>query len=287
MEEYYFLFISAFIYTAIASIQDLKTREVPNWLNFSFIALGLSYRAFYSLYVKDYHFFLFGILGVICFFALANLFYYTKVFAGGDAKLLIGFGAIFPIMQYWDLLFVSLGFILLLFAVGAVYSLIYSVFLALKNYYLFRSKFIIRLKKGKYLFLISLIAIALFVLEVNYFKSSYYLLFSTAIFLLLIPFLYIYLKALEESCLIKEVRAKELTEGDWLENDVKVGNKFIRKSVHGLSLEEIKLLKKYNKKVIVRYGIPFIPAFFIAFVLMALFYSFSMVDFSSLIASLF
>src|SRR3989338_6014136 len=107
MEEYYFLFVLTFLFTLFASIQDLKKREVANWLNFSFIAFALTYRAFYSLATKNFQFFLFGILGFAIFFILAHALYYSKAFAGGDAKLLMGFGVILPYTSYNSLLILS------------------------------------------------------------------------------------------------------------------------------------------------------------------------------------
>jgi len=129
MKEYYFLFGLAFIWMVFATVQDLKSREVANWLNFSLIGFALAYRAFYSAAFDKWEFFLFGILGFSVFFVLAHLMYYGKIFAGGDAKLLMALGVILPFEKYRSLLFDGLGFIFVLFFVGAVYSLAYSVFL--------------------------------------------------------------------------------------------------------------------------------------------------------------
>ena len=38
----------------IGSFTDIKTREVPDWLNFSLIPLGLGIRLIYSLITSDY-----------------------------------------------------------------------------------------------------------------------------------------------------------------------------------------------------------------------------------------
>src|SRR3989344_3031111 len=118
MKEYYFLFAVALIWTLAASIQDIKKREVANWLNFSLVAFALAYRAFYSVITNNYKFFLFGALGFILFLILANMLYYAKAFAGGDAKLLIAYGAILPFSGYLNIIFLSITFLLLLFSVG-------------------------------------------------------------------------------------------------------------------------------------------------------------------------
>ena len=89
-----FLLILGLIWLIVASIQDIKKREVANWLSFSLIAFALVYRAFYSVLFFDLWFFLYGLIGLILFVGLAYAFYYARIFAGGDAKLLMGLGAI-------------------------------------------------------------------------------------------------------------------------------------------------------------------------------------------------
>jgi acyl-CoA synthetase (AMP-forming)/AMP-acid ligase II len=79
--------------------------------------------------------------------------------------------------------------------------------------------------------------------------------------------LYPYLKALEV-CMVKRVNAKDLQIGDWLEEDVRIGKKTIRKTVHGLSFEDIAILKKARKKVLIKDGIPFTIAFLGALIFM-------------------
>ncbi len=89
----------------------------------------------------------------------------------------------------------------------------------------------------------------------------------------IIPYLYLSAKAIDEVCMIKKISPKNLTEGDWLYKDVKIGNKFVKKSWDGLTKQEIKLLKKKDY-VFVRQGIPFSPAFLIAFLILIYFWFF-------------
>ena len=84
-----FLVAIGLIWILIASIQDLKKREVYNWLSFSLIGVALSYRLFYSILSGNWSFLLYGILGLIVFFALSQAFYYGKVFAGGRSVRLV------------------------------------------------------------------------------------------------------------------------------------------------------------------------------------------------------
>ncbi len=86
------------------------------------------------------------------------------------------------------------------------------------------------------------------------------------------PYIYFFAKAIDEACMIKLVPVKKLTEGDWIYKDIKVGKRIIKAKWEGLSKEEIILLKKRYKKVLIRQGIPFSPVFLISY--LALIYLF-------------
>jgi len=281
LEKYYFLFFIALIWIIFATLQDLKTREVSNWLNFSLISIALAYRGFYSAFIGDYSFLLFGLLGFGLFFILGNVFYYAKVFAGGDAKLLMGLGAVLPFESYSDLAIVSLSFIFILFLVGTAYSLIYTVFLVYQNKNKFKKEFNKTLDSCKNLFIISIFFSALLLI---FLWQSVMWIFIIA-FLFTLPLLYIYLLALERSCMIKLVDVDKLTEGDWLEQEVRIGGHIIRKNVHGLSLKDIEKLKKAKKKVLIKEGIPFVPAFLISFLVMVFFFLVLELDLQKLLFS--
>jgi len=164
MQEYYFLFALAFLWTLFASIQDLKQREVANWLNFSLIAFALAYRAFYSISTKNPKFFLLGLTGTILFIMLAYALYYGKAFAGGDAKLLMAYGAILPFTSFSNIIPLTLLFLFLLFSIGAIYSIIYSFFIISKNKKTFTKEFKNKTKKHKKMLVVSLTIFTLLIL---------------------------------------------------------------------------------------------------------------------------
>jgi prepilin signal peptidase PulO-like enzyme (type II secretory pathway) len=66
--------------------------------------------------------------------------------------------------------------------------------------------------------------------------------------------------------MVRTVPVSKLTEGDWLYKNIRVKGKLIRSSWEGLSKKEINFIKKNRKKVRVKYGIAFVPVFFIAFI---------------------
>jgi prepilin signal peptidase PulO-like enzyme (type II secretory pathway) len=65
--------------------------------------------------------------------------------------------------------------------------------------------------------------------------------------------------------MIREVKPENLIVGDWLVKEVRIGSKKIVPSWEGLSEKDILLLKKNKKKVLVRFGIPYVPVFFFSF----------------------
>src|SRR3972149_7618794 len=97
MFEIIFLFVLALIWIIFATIQDVRTTEIANWLSFSLIAFALAFRFFYSLFIENFSFFYQGLIGLGIFFVLGNMLYSGKMFAGGDARLFIALGAILPI----------------------------------------------------------------------------------------------------------------------------------------------------------------------------------------------
>jgi Flp pilus assembly protein protease CpaA len=264
-----FLLILAGIWLVIASYCDIKKREVPNWLNFSLIAFALAYRAFYSAISQDLVFFVYGLAGFMVFFILAYAFYYGRIFAGGDAKLLMGLGAILPFSNNIASNLLVFGlFVFLLLLAGSVYGLLYSFFLVIKNPGKFVKEFNKEFNSGKKLVLIGLIFAILSLIFVFYIREAIFAVLPLII--LIFPFLFIYGKAVENSCMIVEMPGNKATVGDWIYEPVKVRGKIIKPYWEGLSEEEVKLLRKV-KKIKIKQGIPFVPSFLIAFILLLLF----------------
>lgn len=261
--KYWFLFAIALIWIIFASVQDIKKKEVANWLNYSLLVTALAYRGFYSLVNLDYWFFIYGAIGAVAFAILANALYYSKIFGGGDARLLIGIGAILPFESFMDMIGEGIMFIFLLFLIGAVYSIIFSFFILARNL----DKFKIGFRKNKKILLISypiVIILSIIMKSLMFANGGFYFLITL---LLILPLLYVYLLSLDK-CMIQLVKPDELQEGDWLNEDVKLAKgKVIRKSVHGLSKEDIALLRKARKSVWIKEGVVFVPVFLISFII--------------------
>lgn len=265
-----FLIVLGLIWILFAVIQDLKKREIANWLNFSLVIFALAFRFFYCLFGNSgYSFFIQGVMGFILFFILGNLLYYGKVFAGGDAKLMIGLGAVIPFSESF---FLNINLVILFFAAfliaGALYGIAFSFLLALKNRKNFAKEFSKQFSRKKKLFYLSWVFVALFIILSFFVSFVIYL----AIVFFVLPYLYISAKAIDEACMIKKVKTSNLTEGDWLYENIKVSRKLIKAKWEGLSKEEIKLLRKNKKEIFIRQGIPFSPVFLIGYIVLIYIY---------------
>jgi Flp pilus assembly protein protease CpaA len=265
--ENLFLIILGLIWIIGAVMQDLKRREVDNLWNFSLIFFALSYRASISVFNWNYWFFINGIIGLVIFIILGNLFYYSRLFAGGDAKLLMALGSILPFSYNLiiNLKIFSL-FILLFLVCGSFYAIFYSFFLVFKNWKNFNKEFKKQFKNYKYMFLFSIFIFIILIFLGFFFEKMIFLL---AFVILFFPVLFVFAKSVEESCMIKLIPVSKLTIGDWLYKDIKVGNKKIESNWEGVSEEELKLIqRKYKKKILIKQGIPFTPSFLLGFLVL-------------------
>lgn len=263
-----FLVVLGLVWIVMAVIQDFHSREVANWLNFSLLLFALAFRAFFSAFTNNYMFLVFGLVGLAVFFVLGHILYHARLFAGGDAKLFIALGAVIPFANnFLDNNLIFFVFVISLLFGGALWSLAYSAFLSLKNKKVFIKEFKSLFKKNKVNFYSALAFSIGFVLFFLFTKEVYILLIP--IFALGLFFVYIYTKAVEQSCMIVHVSTSKLTVGDWLAEEVRVGSKVIKPYWEGLNEEQVKLLKKSHKgKVLIKQGVPFTPAFLIAFLVL-------------------
>lgn len=273
MYEVIFLSVLALIWIIFATVQDLKSREIANWLNFSLIIFALGFRFFYCLFsqTQGFSFFYQGLIGLGIFFVLGNLLYYGRMFAGGDAKLIIALGVILPFSESFlvNLKIFVLFFFIFLF-VGAFYGLLLGIILVSRNFKQFKKEFYKKLKKNKriiyFTMFLGLVLMAFVFIEI--------LLFFLGILIFILPYFYLYAKAIDEACMVKKIKINQLKEGDWLYKNLKVGKKLIKTNWDGLTKQEIKEIKKKYKEVKIKQGIPFTPVFLISFLILVCLYFF-------------
>ena len=265
MFEIYFLITIAIIWMIFAAVQDIKKREIANWLNFSLIIFALSFRFFYSFFSESFGYFYQGLIGLGIFFILGNILYYIRFFAGGDAKLMIALGTILPFSESFSSnLWIFSVFLLVFLFTGAIYTIFSSVFFSMKNLKEFKKEFNKQLTRNKKLiYPVLILGLAIMVFG---FLDNIFLVLGILIFIL--PYIYVYAKAVDESSMVKEIRTSQLTEGDWLYKDVKVGKKIIKARWDGLKKEEINQIRKKYRTVLIKYGLPFSPVFLISFLIL-------------------
>jgi len=259
-------------------VQDFRKREVANWWNFSLIVFVLAFRASVSISQLDYWYFLWGLIGLGAGFVLAELFYYSRLFAGGDAKLLMALGTILPLSFYWkDNVNILLIFLLMFLFAGAVYGFVYSLLLSAFNFGKFKKEFVNQFLKYKNINYITIIVGTVLSILLIIFELYFFILLP--ILLIISPILFNYAKSIEEVCMNRLVAVKDLTIGDWTVKSIKIRNKLIKPHWEGLSEEELNLVQRRldkNKKVWVKQGIPFTPSFLFGLLITIIFlYSFT------------
>ena len=257
------------IFLIIATICDIKTHEIPDYLTYSLIFTGLIIKLVYSLLTNNFSLILYGIVGLAAMYLVGSSLYYTKQWGGGDTKLLMGLGITITSPEFIK---TNLPFLLILFLniiiIGAIYSLIIGSALAIKNWKKFISEFKIISKKNsiksleKILFIISLAPLILIFL-INF--NKIFLLLVFLIINIYIPLL-ITIKSVEKAVMYKTILAKNLREGDWLINPIIKNHKtLVKPRSIGLTKQDISIIIKNKiQKVLIKEGIPFVPSITIA-----------------------
>mgnify|MGYP001605685926 CR=1 FL=1 len=252
------------IVLVIASYSDLRTKEVPDWLSYGFIAAAFGLRGIYS-FQEGWQILVSGIAGFIAFYLLALLFYYTHQWGGGDSKLLMGMGAALGISYpFTEASFTSLWFLLLLLFSGALYGMVWLGVLAFKRRNCLFPELRSLLGDHKRLHIGIGFSSVLFI---GAGFLVHYLLFVLSM-LAVLYYLLLFLVAVQSCCFVSERDTKMLTEGDWLAEDVVVhGKKLLKKKT--LINSDIEKLHSHNiSSVLVKEGIPFVPSFLIAYLIL-------------------
>ncbi|MGM5481057.1 MAG: prepilin peptidase [Nanobdellota archaeon] len=263
-----------------ASYTDLKTREVPDFLNYTLMALGIILAGVASILSGTISPVFHSITGLLGGYLLGSLMFYTGQWGGGDAKMLMAIGAIhgiaIPQILGGEVPFFVTTFISFMLA-GALYGLVYAIVLMLKNLRTVAEELSKHHSKAQAsmvrnivfgigiiglgsIFLVNDVALQIMIgLMVGFLVVGYYMLLLGRI--------------VEKTCMIRDVPLRKLTVGDWIVEDVNVdGKRVCGPKDLGISETQIKELKKHKiKNVKVKYGIPFIPGFLLGYAIMLVF----------------
>lgn len=260
---------------AIGSYTDIKTLEVPDWINYFLISVGLGGNLIYTLIENNPTYIINSVLGLIFALIIGFAMYFAGQWGGGDSKMLFGIGALIGVSYPFELDFFFVFLINVVFA-GAFYGILWIIVKGIMN----RKKLPVKINKYMKQYsktrIISSIFILLILIGLFFVNLESYLKIVLAIFMVslyIINYLFVLVKAVEEVAMVKYIEPEKLTEGDWIPENIYVGKKLIAGPKDlGIKKEQIALLLKYKKqgkidKVKVKYGMPFVPSFFIAFVM--------------------
>ena len=263
-----FLIIITITILIIASISDLKTREVPDYLSHSLIAIASVSIILIAIESNNFKIILNSFIIFVVFLIISLIMYYSRQWGGGDSKIFMVLGIIFytypkSLLNYLNpnlTIPFPLTLIINILIFGSVYGLIYSLILLKKS----KKKFKPKINKLFFAPPIILIITSLFFKDV----IRIFILFLSLL-TLVYPYLLYYVKFIEKNCMLKIIPIKNLTEGDWISEDIK---NIYKKSSLGVTKKQIEQIKNLKiKKVWVKYGIPFIPSFLIAVIISLIF----------------
>ncbi len=256
----------------IASYTDIKKFEVPDWLNYAGIAAGLGIHIIFAAQQWNMEPIYSSLLGLGAGIALGCLMFYTGQWGGGDAKLLMAVGALLGFEL--DKFSFSASYFINLVLMGGFWGVFWSGGLAALNPKKFWKTFTaLRMhKQYKLLRITSMLVTVVFLIGAFIITDFKLHLLALAIVTYGLAYLAIFIRAVELSCMHKWVTPDKLTEGDWLVHSVKVGKTIIKPPKLGLMQKQVDFLQRAYRqkkldKVLVKYGVPFVPAFLLAFIL--------------------
>lgn len=253
---YEILLITSLIGIMIATFSDLKTREVPDYLSYTMISAGILGNLILAAGVKNFLPLIWMAISIICGFGFGYFMNKSGQWGGGDTKLLVGCASLigYNISLFFD-------FFANLLICGAFYGIFSILFLGIKNFE--------KVKKdvGKIDLFFIILGIFISIILIRYFLFPFSIFIGVSVILLSS---FRFMKAVEKNCFIKYVDAVKLTEGDWIIEEIKVGNEKILPSKEGLSKKDVEVIKNWwksgkVKKVKIKEGIPFVPSFLISY----------------------
>lgn len=255
------ILIFLFVLLVLASLEDLRIREVPDVLSYFLLAAGLLYAAYVSFLTADIQPIINSFGGVIATYLFGLALMHMNMWGGGDTKLLMGIAAFITTWPPVDLV----TYIFLIFFLGAFYGLAWTKYLVFKHWKELTTKH----PEIKNLpFFVAPIVIAIKILVFILIPEGYRILLSVALSIVILSLATTYiLQKAQDILTIQNVDAKNLVLGDWLVEDVEVNDGTVYPRNSGLTEQDLRRIKQADvESVRVKYGIPFIPSFLVAYI---------------------
>jgi len=251
----YLLKIFLLFLLSILSIIDLRTKETPYFLSFSLILSGFLSVIIYIMSDLNLNNLLEHILilliNIVLSFFISYFKYKFGLWGGGDFLVFIGISLYITIL--FPFLLSPIVFLIFIYLSTVFYNTFYLMVLYLKNRFFSKYE------------LVFFIIIFVSMLTKKILMSILVFLTWTILVLHKINILYF----------IRKIPINKLREEDWLAYDIYKNNDIILKVNEvreGINREHIKFLKKKDVSfVYIKEGIPYLPTFLLAFILMLLF----------------
>lgn len=256
----------------IGTATDIDRREVPDWVNYGMLAAGVGLGVMATLLQASWIPLAYSLAGLLLGYLVGAAMYYTGQWGGGDAKMMMGLGALLGLpFLTWTIAPFFLVFLLFSVLAGAGYGLAWMLYLGVRD----RKKVAAHIHKVtqtpkmiKLRVVIIVVTLLLIVTAVVTRNLIIILLAVLAACSYLILFLAVFAKAIEKISFIKQLPVEKLVPGDWIVGEVKVGKKvLVPNSNTGITPKQIEAVQQSKlKHVTVKEGIPFVPSFLIAYV---------------------
>ncbi len=276
----YLGFSIAIVGSTIAAVWDLKTTEVPDYVSIITAVSGLLVNLAMWQFTGEFMYFLASIVVGTSFFALGWLFFLTGVWGGADAFVMGAVGFAMPVLPEvfsplslatWPF---ALTLLMNIFIIGAVYTLLFALFKGLSDKSVVEEYF--RDIKNYWktvlaifiVYCVVIIGFSRILVPDQFLNNSLTYISVSGPFLLGMLLIYRFLKVVENVGMTKKVDVEELSVGDVLAEDVKIGEETISSDrIVGLSEENVEEIRESVETVNIRSGVMFVPAFPVAIIL--------------------
>ncbi len=251
MQEQLFLFGLTVVAIILATISDLKTFEIPDSISYFLIIFGISAQIILAVTSQSFQPITALLISLVIASAIAIPLFLLGQWGGGDTKLLLGVAAMIPTFHTTVLPFI-LTFTFNLFLLGGAYAILIMVYISAKNW--------------KRLVKISPLVETLLIITTVSLILPFFLKNILFIFLPLlaggITITHLAL-ILQKHFFIKKIHPSQLTEGDWITKDLKIGKQTIYKvrKIGVIEKDIRKIQRNYKKSIEIKTGIAFGPSF--------------------------
>jgi Flp pilus assembly protein protease CpaA len=257
---------TALLGSILAGIIDLKTTEIPDWIPYSMMVIGVVGNLFKSYLLWSYLPILLSLVVGLLFLGFGFILYYSGQWGGGDAKILSGIGFLLPQFSGTYVFFpFPVSYLFNVFFVGAIYMIGYILVMSLINrkvLFHFINDFKASIRQ---LFFLN-IGIIVFLIIFSFYMVGYLqfvtvnemFLFGGLVLGMTIGMftLWRFAKTAEEIGFKRKIKVSDLREGD-VPDDSKLWE--------GLTKKQVENIQKSGKKyIVIKEGVRFAPAFPIA-----------------------